>query len=159
MATSRLRGLFVPQSIEALIMFKKKKKAKTMAKRRRTRTVNTSMILAPRSASPARRRSTRSIVVAGRARRKSSGVSSSRATAGTVVGGAIIGYLDGAGKLDILPEVMGSRMITLGLLGYAAQKFSKNASIKAAGISAMTVASFDLGRGIGATGQLPKTTK
>jgi len=132
-----------------------------MAKKRRASkapTATKQIIIASAPRSPARRAGSRAVAVVRR-----SGAAVRRlakdATPAVVAGGAVIGYLDGSGKLDTLPEIMGSRMITLGLIGYAARKFSKNPQVKAAGMAAMTVASFDLGRGIGATGALPKTTK
>lgn len=124
--------------------------------RPRTQTVQPQSIIVQRSASRSPTRRARAVGLARRVRRSAGNGAAKYATTATIAGAAVIGYLDGTGKLDQLPEVMGSRMITLGLIGYAANKYSKNSQIKAAGNAAMTIAAFDLAKGIGATGSLPK---
>lgn len=76
-------------------------------------------------------------------------------TVGIALGGAVVGYLQGSGKLDFLPEVGGSKMVTLGLAGYAATRFMRNPHVRAAGIAALAAAAFDFGRvqGGGAHGE------
>jgi hypothetical protein len=65
---------------------------------------------------------------------------------GGVIGGAGVGWLVGSGKLDFLPEIGGSRMVTLGIAGYAATRLSSNPHIRAAGYAALVSAAFDFGR-------------
>lgn len=67
-------------------------------------------------------------------------------TVGIALGGAVVGYLQGSGRLDSLPEVMGSKMVTLGLLGYAATRFVRNQHVRTAGVAALAAAAFDFGR-------------
>lgn len=67
-------------------------------------------------------------------------------TVGITLGGAVVGYLQGSGRLDFLPEVGGSRMVTLGLAGYAATRFVRNPHVRAAGLAALAAAAFDFGR-------------
>lgn len=67
-------------------------------------------------------------------------------TVGLALGGAVVGYLQGSGKLDFLPEIGGSKMVTLGLAGYAATRFSRNAHVRGAGMAALAAAAFDFGR-------------
>jgi hypothetical protein len=62
------------------------------------------------------------------------------------VGGALLGYLDGAGHLDAVPAIGGSRMVTIGLAGYAATRWSRNATVRAAGYAALAAAAYDYGR-------------
>jgi hypothetical protein len=67
-------------------------------------------------------------------------------TVGIALGGAVVGYLQGSGKLDFLPEVGGSRMVTLALAGYAATRFVRNPHVRAAGLAALAAGAFDFGR-------------
>lgn len=67
-------------------------------------------------------------------------------TTGVAVGALVVGYLQGKGFLDKLPQIGGSRVITLGIAGYAATRFSKNPSIRQAGLAALASALFDFGR-------------
>lgn len=67
-------------------------------------------------------------------------------TVGIALGGAVAGYLQGSGKLDFLPEIGGSKMVTLGLAGYAATRFVRNPHVRAAGLAALAAAAFDFGR-------------
>lgn len=62
------------------------------------------------------------------------------------LGGAIAGYIDGRGLLNALPTIGGSRMLTLGLAGYAATRLSRNPTIRNVGIAAMAAAAFDFGK-------------
>lgn len=91
------------------------------------------------------RRGAASFRKGGRARR-------SLPTVGIALGGAVVGYLQGSGRLDFLPEIGGSRMVTLGLAGYAATRFSRNQHIRAAGLAALASAAFDFGRAQGGGG-------
>lgn len=67
------------------------------------------------------------------------------------IGGLVVGYADGKGFLDKLPPISGSRMVTLGLLGYAATRFTRNASIRAAGLAALGAAAYAIGKSQAAT--------
>ena len=67
-------------------------------------------------------------------------------TMGIVVGGMVVGYLQGKGFLDKLPQIGGSKVITLGLAGYAATRFIKNPSVRTAGLAALAAAAVDFGR-------------
>jgi hypothetical protein len=67
-------------------------------------------------------------------------------TVGIALGGAVAGYLTGSGKLDFLPEIGGSKMVTLGLVGYGATRMVRNAHVRAAGLAALAAAAFDWGR-------------
>lgn len=65
---------------------------------------------------------------------------------GLAVGGLVVGYLDGAGYLDKLPKIGGSKVITLAAAGYVASRYSGNAMIKQAGVAALVAAAFDFGK-------------
>lgn len=67
-------------------------------------------------------------------------------TTAVILGGLAVGYADGSGFLDRLPAIQGSRDITLGLIGYAATRMSKNAHIRGAGLAAIGFAAVALGR-------------
>lgn len=60
--------------------------------------------------------------------------------------GAAVGYIQGKGYLDKLPQIGGSKVITLGLAGYLATRFSKNPHLRTAGIAALAAAAVDFGR-------------
>ena len=59
---------------------------------------------------------------------------------------AAVGYIQGKGYLDKLPQIGGSRVVTLGLAGWAATRFIKNPTVRTAGLCAMVAAAFDFGR-------------
>jgi hypothetical protein len=65
---------------------------------------------------------------------------------GVTVGALVVGYMSGKGFLDKLPQIGGSRVLTLGLAGYAATRFIKNTSVRNAGLAALAAAAFDFGR-------------
>jgi hypothetical protein len=65
---------------------------------------------------------------------------------GLTVGGLAVGYLNQKGFLNKLPTIGGSRMMTLGLAGYAATRFTRNSTIRMAGLAALVVAAADFGR-------------
>lgn len=65
---------------------------------------------------------------------------------GVTLGAAVVGYLQGKGMLEKLPQIGGSRVLTLGLAGYAATRFIKNPHIRQAGLAALAAAAFDFGR-------------
>jgi len=67
-------------------------------------------------------------------------------TVGIAVGGLVVGYMDGKGWLDKLPQIGGSKVITLGLAGYVATRFSRNQMIRQAGMAALAAAAFDFGK-------------
>jgi len=49
----------------------------------------------------------------------------------------------------MLPEVGGSRMMTLGALGWAATRFTRNHHIRNAGLAALAIAAYDFGQAQG----------
>lgn len=63
-----------------------------------------------------------------------------------IVGSAAVGWIGAKGYLAKLPEIAGSRMNTLGLVGYALMRFTKHPGIKAAGFGALCVSAFNFGR-------------
>lgn len=67
-------------------------------------------------------------------------------TTGVALGALVVGYLDGKGFLDRLPQLGGSKVITLGVGGYALTRFVKNPMIRQAGLAALAAAAFDFGR-------------
>lgn len=62
------------------------------------------------------------------------------------VGGMVVGYLQGKGFLDKLPQIGGSKVLTLGLAGWAATRFIKNPHVRTAGLAALAAAAVDFGR-------------
>jgi hypothetical protein len=66
--------------------------------------------------------------------------------AGVAVGAVVMGYAQSKGLLDKLPQIGGSKVLTLALIGYAATRFSKNPAIRQAGLAALAAAAFDFGR-------------
>jgi len=75
---------------------------------------------------------------------------------GLGVGGALLGYMQGAGHLDWVPAIMGSKTIGMGLLGFAATRMVKNKYVREAGAAAVAVAGFEFGREHGgSTGSKP----
>ncbi len=62
------------------------------------------------------------------------------------VGGAAIGYGMSKGWLDKLPVIGGSKVVSLGIAGWLATRWSRNQYIRTAGFAAMTVAGYDWGR-------------
>jgi hypothetical protein len=101
------------------------------------------IVAMPRRAGRVRRAGARAVRYARRA-----GGHARRAlpTVGIAAGGAVMGYLQGAGHLDFLPAIGGSKMVTLGIAGYAATRMSRNSHIRTAGIAALAAAAFDFGR-------------
>lgn len=65
---------------------------------------------------------------------------------GVTLGALVVGYAQGKGFLDKLPQIGGSKVLTLGLVGYAATRFIKNPSVRQAGLAALAAAAFDFGR-------------
>jgi len=61
------------------------------------------------------------------------------------MGGAAVGYAGGQGWLAKLPKIGGSRMFTLGLVGWAAMKFSRNRYLRTAGLAAVAASAFHFG--------------
>ncbi len=61
------------------------------------------------------------------------------------IGGLVVGYADGKGFLDKLPPIAGSRMVTIGLAGYALTRFTRNPSFRAAGLAALAAAAYAVG--------------
>lgn len=84
--------------------------------------------------------------VARGARRVGSHAKRALPTTAVIIGGLAVGYADGAGFLDRLPAIQGSRDVTLGLLGYAATRMSKNPHVRGAGLAAIGFAAVALGR-------------
>lgn len=67
-------------------------------------------------------------------------------TMSIALGGLVVGYLQGKGFLDRLPQIGGSKVLTLGLAGWAATRFIKNPTIRTAGLAALAAAAVDFGR-------------
>lgn len=67
-------------------------------------------------------------------------------TAGVAIGALAVGYAQGKGFLDKLPQIGGSKVLTLGVLGFVATRFIKNPAIRQAGLAALAAAAFDFGR-------------
>lgn len=63
-----------------------------------------------------------------------------------ILGAFAVGYARQKGAFDKLPAVMGSKVLTLGLVGFAATRFSRNATVRMAGSVAMLIAAADFGR-------------
>jgi hypothetical protein len=104
-------------------------------------------------AMPRRSRARRAVRYVGRgARRIGRGARRALPTVGIALGGAVAGYLKGSGRLDFLPEIGGSKMVALGLVGWGATRFSRNPHIRAAGIAALAAAAFDFGEQQGGGG-------
>jgi len=101
------------------------------------------IVMPPRRGGRLRRAGTRVVRVA---RRAGGAARRSLPTVGIALGGAVVGYLQGSGRLDSLPEIGGSRMVTLGLVGYGATRFIRNPHVRAAGLAALAAAAFDFGR-------------
>jgi hypothetical protein len=115
-----------------------------MAKFSRSLAVSRPIIVQmPRRAGRLRRAGSRAVRVI---RRGGSAARRSLPTVGIALGGAVVGYLQGSGRLDFLPEVGGSRMVTLGLAGYAATRFVRNPHVRAAGLACLAASAFDFGR-------------
>jgi hypothetical protein len=77
---------------------------------------------------------------------------------GVALGGLAVGYADAKGYLAKLPQIGGSRALTLGLLGYAATRFSKNQYVRMAGVAAIGAAAFDYGKVHGTQNTVPPKT-
>jgi hypothetical protein len=58
----------------------------------------------------------------------------------------MVGYGESKGWLKKLPQIGGSPAVTLGLAGWAATKFSRNPTVRSAGLAALVAAAFDFGR-------------
>lgn len=99
-----------------------------------------------RMPSRARRAARRVVHVA---RRGGRAVRRSLPTVGLALGGAAVGFLKGSGRLDFLPEVAGSKMVSLGIAGYAMTRLSRNQHIRSAGLAALIVAAYDFGNAQG----------
>lgn len=67
-------------------------------------------------------------------------------TTALALGGIVVGYAQSQGLFDKVPTVMGSKMATIGLLGYAATRFVRNNHVRMAGLAALCAAAVDFGR-------------
>lgn len=85
-------------------------------------------------------------VVVRAARRAAPHAKRSLPTVGVTLGAAVVGWLDAKGYLDKLPQIGGSKTITLMLAGYAATRFIKNRHVRDAGLAALAAGAFDFGR-------------
>lgn len=61
------------------------------------------------------------------------------------IGGLVAGYANGKGYLNQLPAIAGSRMNTIALVGYGLTRFTRNASLRAAGLAMLGAATFAIG--------------
>lgn len=66
------------------------------------------------------------------------------------IGGLVVGYADGRGMLAQVPAIGGSRMNTLALIGWAATRFTRNNSVRAAGLAMLGAAAYAIGAAQGA---------
>lgn len=119
-----------------------------------------SFALAPRPAAPVivmapqRRRSGglrrayhRAAPLARRAgRRVAKGAWNQKSALGIGLASGVLGYLDGSGKLDSLPEIGGSRALTLGIAGFLLTRWSGAQWAKQAGTAALAVGIYDYAR-------------
>ena len=76
---------------------------------------------------------------------------------GLALGGAIVGYAQGAGWFDALPALGGSKTLAMGVAGYFATRMTHNKYIREAGAAAIAVAAFEFGREHG-SGSHPAAT-
>ena len=65
---------------------------------------------------------------------------------GMMIGALAVGYSQSKGWLNKIPTIGGSRAMTLAIAGYAVTRFSKNQTIRSAGLAAMVAGAFDYGR-------------
>jgi len=63
-----------------------------------------------------------------------------------IIAAAGLGYAKQKGMLDKLPTIGGSKVLTMGLAGYAATRFVRNPTVRNIGTAMMLVAAFDFGR-------------
>lgn len=64
---------------------------------------------------------------------------------GVALGGAVLGFAKSKGYVDKLPEIMGSKMVTLGLVGWGGLRFFKSPDMRAGCLAAIGIAAFDWG--------------
>lgn len=62
-----------------------------------------------------------------------------------VAGAGVIGYLDGAGHLDMVPDLGLGRVPTLAAVAYFGGKFAKSSKLRQAGIGLAAAAAFGFG--------------
>lgn len=67
-------------------------------------------------------------------------------TMGVAIGALAVGFAQGKGFLNRLPQIGGSKVLSLGLFGYAATRFVRHPAIRQAGLAALAAACFDFGR-------------
>jgi hypothetical protein len=67
-------------------------------------------------------------------------------TGSMMLAAAGLGWAESKGYLAKLPQIGGSPAVTLGLAGYAATRFSRNTTVRTAGLIGMIVGAFDFGR-------------
>jgi hypothetical protein len=103
------------------------------------------MVMSPPRRGRVRRVAARVGGVAKRAGHRAGKVAASHAVPamGMALGGAIAGALDAKGIFNKLPAFGGSRALTLAAAGYVATRFSKNNTIRMAGLAAIAVGAFD----------------
>ena len=90
----------------------------------------------------------------GFARRRVHHVKRAVPTVAMALGGAAAGFAMQKGEFDKLPQIGGSRAITMALVGWGATRFIRNSTVRTAGLALLTAAAFDWGRvqGGGASG-------
>jgi hypothetical protein len=103
------------------------------------------IIHAPRSRGRFRRAASRAVGFARRGGRAVGRTAKRFPSIPVAIGGLAVGFADGSGYLDKLPAVAGSRMVTLGLIGFAATRYMRNPSIRAAGLAALGAAAYAVG--------------
>lgn len=65
---------------------------------------------------------------------------------GLAIGGLMVGYAQGSGWFDNLPDLGGDKTLALGVAGYLATRMTSNKYIREAGAAAIAVAAFETGR-------------
>lgn len=73
-----------------------------------------------------------------------------------VVGAGAVGYLDGAGHLDAVPDLIGGKVTTLAVAAYVGGRVMKSAKLRHAGIGLAAAAAFAAGQDHGAKSKKDK---
>lgn len=117
---------------------------------RRKRSTSTALaprVVVVRAPGRARRLARRAAPHVGRfARRAGHAGKKAMPTTSIALAGLAVGYIQAKGYLDKLPQIAGSKVVTLGIAGYLATRFMKNPHLRTAGVAALAAAAVDFGR-------------